>query len=145
MRTFAFTGTRHGMTEAQKETFRRWVRDQRPDAVHHGDCVGADADAHHICQHLRVPLTVIHPAANAGAWRAHCRLEHSNGAIMWRDAAAPLARNKRMVDEGDMLVACPKEDEEVLRSGTWATMRYASKRGKSMLIIWPCGSMGGGL
>jgi hypothetical protein len=32
-------------------------------------------------------------------------------------------------------VACPRTDQEQRRSGTWATVRYARKVGKPVLII----------
>jgi len=44
------------------------------------------------------------------------------------------------VDETEWLWAIPGEFKEVLRSGTWSTIRYARKKGKKVLIIWPDGS-----
>jgi len=45
-------------------------------------------------------------------------------------------RNRDIVDESDMMVACPGGPEE-LRSGTWSTIRYAHKQGKEVLILMP--------
>jgi hypothetical protein len=39
-----------------------------------------------------------------------------------------------------MLAACPKGPEE-RRSGTWATVRYARKTGKPVVIFWPDGTV----
>jgi hypothetical protein len=49
----------------------------------------------------------------------------------------PLKRNRDIVDAAVMLIAVPKETTEVLRSGTWTTVRYAKKKGCSVLIIPP--------
>ena len=43
----------------------------------------------------------------------------------------------------DTLVAAPKEDEEVVRSGTWATVRYARKAGRVVLVVRPDGTIVG--
>jgi hypothetical protein len=51
-----------------------------------------------------------------------------------------LKRNKNIVDYTDLLVACPNGFEEVIRSGTWATWRYAVKQEKLWIIIWPDGT-----
>jgi hypothetical protein len=50
-----------------------------------------------------------------------------------------LERNHHIVDMTDMLVATPGEPEEQRRSGTWATIRYASKQDKPLYIIYPDG------
>lgn len=40
--------------------------------------------------------------------------------------------------------AAPKDFKEELRSGTWATIRYAVKQQKRVIIIFPDGSTGEG-
>jgi hypothetical protein len=40
-----------------------------------------------------------------------------------------LARNDKLVELADRLIAFPKTSKEVLRSGTWATIRRARKKG----------------
>jgi hypothetical protein len=98
--------------------------------LHHGDCVGADADAHAIARALRARV-VVHPP-----WvtkkRAFC---HGNET---RDPLPYLERNHHIVDETDMLIATPR-GPELLRSGTWATVRYARQQGKVIVIIEPGG------
>jgi hypothetical protein len=39
------------------------------------------------------------------------------------------------VDETEFLIGAPKEDEEVLRSGTWSTIRYSKKSNKPKKIL----------
>lgn len=59
-----------------------------------------------------------------------------------RAPAAPLKRNRAMVKESDLLVACPSGREERAGSGTWWTIRYAEKRGVAVRHVWPDGSAG---
>jgi predicted Rossmann fold nucleotide-binding protein DprA/Smf involved in DNA uptake len=49
----------------------------------------------------------------------------------------PLVRNKVIVNISDVILATPFEDKEVMRSGTWSTIRYARKVGKTPIIILP--------
>ncbi len=46
-----------------------------------------------------------------------------------------LDRNLRLVAECDVLVAAPLTDAEVRRSGTWATVRYARRRGVPVVML----------
>jgi len=55
----------------------------------------------------------------------------------------PLARNRDIVNMSDILIAAPGEKAEVLRSGTWATIRYARKMSRKLLVIYPKGSCKG--
>lgn len=47
----------------------------------------------------------------------------------------PLARNRRIVAAVDVLIAAPETDREELRSGTWATIRYARAAGKPVVML----------
>src|SRR5258706_311318 len=47
-----------------------------------------------------------------------------------------IARNHDIVDDTDILYACPDGPEKV-RSGTWATIRYALKQKKKVVIFHP--------
>lgn len=40
-----------------------------------------------------------------------------------------MARNDKMIELADHLIAFPETSKEVLRSGTWATIRRARKKG----------------
>jgi len=57
----------------------------------------------------------------------------------YRNPQDYLVRNQDIVNECDVLVATPKENNEVLRSGTWATIRRATKAKKPVLIVNPDG------
>lgn len=50
---------------------------------------------------------------------------------------AYLDRIKDIVDMSDILIATPESVKEVLRSGTWSTVRYAKRAGKEVIICNP--------
>jgi hypothetical protein len=96
---------------------------------HHGDCVGADAEAHHIAvYHLGVDRVFIHPPINPNR-RAFCQ---SPNILPPEDY---LKRDLAIVLATDRLIACPKAGDPAPRSGTWYTVRRAQERGKPVLIL----------
>jgi imidazolonepropionase-like amidohydrolase len=130
MPILGFTGTQKGLTPAQRLSLRRVLR-VGADAFHHGDCIGADAEAHAVAQELGLSI-VIHPPL-ISTKRAFCQ-----GAHYTYPPRPYMNRNHDIVDAAKWLVACPRR-EEVLHSGTWATVRYARKRGVPIMIVWPDG------
>lgn len=128
-----FTGTQRGMTIAQIQSFEAGLRLVfEPGAeFHHGDCIGADAEAYTIAVGLGFKI-VIHPPIDPKK-RAWCRADDI------RQPKPYLDRNHDIVDATDFLIATPGEEAEQLRSGTWATVRYARKIGRKVLIIKPSG------
>lgn len=101
--------------------------------MHHGDCVGAHAQAHEVACSFGREVT-IHPPIS-GANRA-CKTSPDI-----RTPRPYLSRNKDIVRETDMLIATPAEAEEQRRSGTWSTIRFARKLGKPVFVIWPDGTV----
>lgn len=134
-----FTGTREGMTDAQKSAFGQWVYGHEIDQFHHGCCVGADTEAAHIIyEECRRRVYIVgHPPTNTSMVG-----EHSLALSDQLNQPLPyLDRNKRIVDACDVLIACPKEMTEEWRSGTWSTVRYGLKQGKKVLIVLPDGKV----
>lgn len=129
MKYLGFTGTRAGLTPHQQKELDMIFSSQPDSALLHGDCVGADAEAHAIAlKHGR--SIFIHPGPDKQ--RAFCK-----GAVRVSEPQPYLKRNHTIVDQCDELIACPRTHKEELRSGTWATIRYAHKSGKLLNIIWP--------
>lgn len=126
-----FTGTKRGMTRDQKCCLIGILAVSSPDEFHHGDCVGADEQAHSIATNLTENV-IIHPPIK-DILRAFCE---AKTILPPKDY---LDRNHDIVDACDLLVATPCTRYEVTRSGTWATIRYARKRNKQIIIIWPEG------
>lgn len=133
--SIGFTGTQRGMAPAQRarfvETLHLWAPHRAP--FHHGDCIGADAEAHASAQMLGYHI-VLHPPL-ARSRRAWCAADEV------RPEAPYLVRNQHIVDECRVLIATPGEFTEQLRSGTWSTVRRARRAQRSVMIIYPDGSL----
>jgi hypothetical protein len=76
MISIGFTGTREGFTEAQRKYFEAILAGlalaNRYGDFHHGDCQGADAEAHDMVRALCPDWTIhIHPGPEGDSWRAH--------------------------------------------------------------------------
>ena len=127
-----FTGTRIGMTERQMVeldliltnlVYRGYAY------AHHGDCVGADSEFHSLAKKHGYKV-VIHPPSNWGL-RAQCDGDELRSPLPY------LERNHEIVRSCDIIIATPKERIEVMRSGTWATIRFARKLKKELKVVLP--------
>jgi len=128
-----FTGTQNGMTVEQRDAFVDVVGVLGPCEFHHGDCVGADADAAIVVlKEFHGCKVVCHPP-NVASKRARV-----GGHVVLVEKPY-LDRNRDIVDACDVLVACPKGDAEEVRSGTWYTIRYARRSGRLLRIVFPSG------
>lgn len=127
-----FSGTRHGMTQKQRYTLERLLDDIVVEEFHHGDCIGADAQAHDVAEHAGFPI-VIHPPT-IDRMRAFKR----SGAIVLRPKSYAL-RNLDIVKSTDLLIAAPRLDHRTYRSGTWMTVGFAMDKLKQLIVIWPTG------
>lgn len=126
-----FTGTRIELTFKQVDALDGVLAAvEGPAELHHGDCVGADAWAARRAAAFRYRV-VSHPPTENGyrAWIP---------ATEMREPKPYLERNRAIVDETERLIAVPDGPERV-RSGTWSTVRYARRLGRSITIIWPDG------
>lgn len=135
-----FTGTRNGMTPGQVRSFTEVcgaLRNAVPVwTLHHGDCLGADVEAHAIALDCGARI-VLHPAAQSTTndQRAYCIGAHETKPV-W----PALLRNRDIVNESQLLVAAPFTVQEQLRSGTWSTIRYCRNNFagvKSILTLEP--------
>jgi hypothetical protein len=134
--SLGFTGTQQGCTAAQLMALRHLLTAtlRHNDIFRHGDCVGADAQAHQAAR-LTPAIIHIHPPTNATK-RAHC-----DGDVIWLPRPY-LDRNHDIVNRSDRLIACPAGPETV-RSGTWSTVRYARSKGMGVTVVWPSGEVVG--
>lgn len=140
-----FTGTREMLTAAQIAQLGGEMLELEERAAahagveaHSGDCIGADAIFWTLACY-REWRTVGHLPVDDDL-RAFCRYD---------DLRAPLtyfARNRKIAEGTDFLLAAPKQAEEQAAGtggGTWYTIHYARKIGKPVRIIWPSGRVSG--
>jgi hypothetical protein len=125
-----FTGTRKGMTDEQEFELIKLLVELRPIEFHHGDCIGADEEAHHMARDFDNCQIIIHPPID-NTYRAFCE----NDVIL--PPKPYKERNHDIVNASDLLIASPKSFNEERRSGTWSTIRYAKKQGKKVIILEP--------
>ena len=137
-----FTGTLKGISRKQEIALTIRMARLAPSALIHGGAVGADTTAHRIA--LIPPRSVkridVYP----------CSVSRF---VYWGDMECPrdilytvytvkkpLVRNRIIAKACNHLIACPRTVNETLRSGTWATVRYAIAAGKPVTIINPDGT-----
>lgn len=135
---YGFTGTKNRLRNSQKNSIIHQLQTEINKGnnieIHHGDCVGADKDFHDICScpllknSIKIKI-VIHPPID-NKLRAYCQ---SNFIC---EEKTYLERNKDIVDDTEILIGCPYDNEEKLRSGTWSTIRYAKKNNKLVLLFF---------
>lgn len=132
-----FTGTQTGLTTEQRAKLYDELLRLRNDHIisasflHHGDCVGADVQAHTIADRLDFHIVLHPPTSNAKRAFSVCD--------EIRKPWPYLRRNRDIVAESDLVIACPKTSTEELRSGTWMTIREARRKHKPLVIIYPDG------
>lgn len=133
-----FTGTRKGMTPEQRKQVLYWLTIMTKIYVptaHHGDCLGADAEFHELCDELKIP-TRGHPPINP-KYRAYC--DFSLGCEAEKEY---LERDRDIVNASTILFAAlPGPYELNRRSGTWYTLNYAKERGVMYLSFNPDGGL----
>lgn len=106
-----FTGTRQRMSDTQIRQLGFVLKILPEPLLLHGGAIGADLQAHQVAVSLDID-TMIYPA---------------NG--------DPLKRNRQIAADCDLLIAAPLTDQEELRSGTWATVRYVRKERKPIIFL----------
>ena len=126
-----FTGTRHGMTDGQCECVVDMLEMLKCTEFHHGDCVGADSQAAHLVRLMDNIKIVCHPPIKA-VYRAHVPLRPQDIKL---EAKEYIERNHDIVDACEHLLIAPNSNIEQLRSGTWATYRYAVACGRPTTMI----------
>lgn len=133
-----FTGNRNGMTYPQQLRLRSafsQLTEFSPDTtwvLHHGLCVGSDAQAHMLAE-CDGWLTVGHPPSDESRM--------ADLVTTWRKPAKPyLVRNAEIVEEVVALFAAPDRLDQH-RSGTWSTILLAVRSEIPVVLFWPDGSM----
>lgn len=129
-----FTGTQKGLTPPQAQSLQNVLHSFDGGCLHHGDCVGADAEAHAMARGHGFSVW-LHPPTDDSK-RAFCAADEAEAPLPY------LKRNRKIVDSTSMLIATPSGMRMKLRSGTWATVRYALAQNKLVWVIFPDGTLG---
>lgn len=133
---YGFTGPERGIRPEQLRTIELLLRIGQAgtgDVLVHGGCVGGDTQVHELAETIGYD-TEVHPS----------NLPHKQGVLggtVRFEERDPLERNPTIVERCTILLAAPGEFEEVIRSGTWHTIRAAGKAGRTTLIVWPDGTI----
>ena len=132
-----FTGTRAGMTDAQKASVLLFLDRYHQFIAHHGACAGADEEFDQIARYRTgFCAMVVHPSTLRPA--PYSALSEAD---IVHTPRPPLVRNRDIVAGSELLIATPKEDHMVTRSGTWATVRYALSADKPVYVVVPSGGL----
>ena len=132
-----FTGTQEGMNASQLERLTSYLKGAydwatangyRP-VFSHGDCIGSDDTAARTAKNIGFFIRA-YPPENAKK-RAWCV---ANDEVY--KPAPYLTRNRYIVAGAHYMVATPR-GPEVLRSGTWATIRFSQLQNKRVDIFYP--------
>lgn len=138
MKVVGFTGTRHGLTHAQRARLVDVLSlILAPTEFHHGSCQGADVEAAALVRYLRPDCQIVcHPGPEGDSYQRVSGVDDER-----RPPKTHFARNRDIVDESECLVACPCDMREQPRGGTWYTIGHARKKGKPRWIVWPDGTL----
>jgi hypothetical protein len=141
MMVWGFTGTREEklITDAQRAWAYTELEDNRPAAVHHGACTGADALIHGICLELDIPVHVW-PPINPKYLAVECLSPHP--LVTVHPAMPYLSRDRQIVGAATVLKALPKQDKQpdpMHWGGTWYTVDFAQRCCQPVDICYPNG------
>ncbi len=132
-----FTGTQQGWSPKQLPELRLFFLYLRSEGgvewLHEGDCIGSDAQANETWREMLGSVWQ-HPPEDQSK-RAFKPYQTTEDPLPYLD------RNQAIVDSSELLIATPGQMGEELRSGTWATIRYARKKGIPRFIFLPDGSL----
>lgn len=130
----ALTGSRQGMTDAQKHCVYHLIHEIRPERARHGDCIGSDEQFHQLVREHSPMVQIIGYPPTDPKNRAWCEFDITMPEEDYH------VRDQRMVHDSQMLLATP-HGPEYPRSGTWTTIRFARGLLRPIKIIWPDGSI----
>ena len=99
-----------------------------------GISVGSDKEFHDIAYALGIDIVLHLPTSDKDQAVCH-------DCIRVLERKPHLRRNRDIVDAVIAMIAVPYSEEEQIRSGTWATIRYARKVGRKLYVIFPDGTV----
>lgn len=152
MRVLGFTGTQAGLTDRQEDTLALLFRFHISGVLLNGMEAHADAAAARLARSHGYHIIGL-PGAPPGD-PSRCPDELMDEI---EEVRPELDRNGEIARRGENLLACPRQarrfirersaardvplERVVIRSGTWATVRYAVAANRLVWLIWPDGEI----
>jgi len=143
-----FTGSRTGMTPAQKESFKKLLcqlGDGSPIEFHHGGCKGSDVEAALIVRDMFPNAVIVrHPGRSANgddSWEAEPDKDVDDLIL---EPKQHFARNRDIVDCADIVIATPSYDHVInghTNGGTAYSYCYSIKKLRRTFLIKPNGDV----
>lgn len=127
------TGTSLGPTPRQHAAMRHFLCGISMTRFVHGAAPGVDTLAHNIVRACHGHIVIEAHPSNLPARSSTLAVPMGNMEI-WPEKP-PLDRDRFIVQRIHGLLAVPPTDEEIVRSGTWATVRYAREIGIAIYLI----------
>jgi len=129
------TGTKQGMNETQFDVLKEFIQeDNTITHLHEGDCVGVDNQVTLMFRDLHPEVWIVRHPPIKTKYQANGPYDET------RVDKDYLIRDQDNVNESQYLWAVPNSEERI-RSGTWATVRMARKKGIPITIIMPNGEV----
>jgi len=122
------------MRAAQINSLIHLLINLKGDKFHHGDCEGGDVEGAACAIDLGYYI-VCHPPISP----RHRGWFKQNDET--RVQYEYVVRDHHIVDESQVLIAAPHTSYEIVRSGTWTTMRYARSLKRKIYVIKPDGTI----
>jgi len=133
----SFSGSQHGLTNKQEEELLGLLRQLKPELGIHGACIGGDDIFDKLCVMEGIDRLVF-PSNHLAKRIPNQELLHRQPPrVTIRPPKQALDRNRDIITAGDVLIACPRQQYEIVRSGTWTTIRAAKKVGMVVYILKP--------
>lgn len=129
IRVVSFTGARSVEQNPVKriQTLSKLLKQLKPIKCVFGMAPGWDSIFYSVCRDLRIQLK---------GWPANPKsIEYCPDILELEKVKPPLERDHDIVADGELLIACPPTDHELIRSGSWATARYNRNLGKPLVHI----------
>lgn len=134
---FGVTATSRGMTARQRGTVRFLFRELKLTRLHHGCCVGGDAQCHGLALEMGAEI-IGHPPRDT---KMMAKLD---GYTELRRPYGYLTRDRHIVRDGvDGLIGAPKDFHPPINfrgQGTWKTIRYGFRAHRRLWIVYPDGT-----
>lgn len=123
-----------GLTKLQEQWIANFLNENTAYVLHHGDCVGGDDEVAHLFAEYGTYI-IAHP----GNSMTHRAYSTANDLIL--PSMDNLRRNRVIVTHSEFMLALPGTAFEIMRSGTWHTIRYAKNQKVPLVVIKPNGQV----